>query len=569
VKPLRVGNIGGSTGASFGLLRDLDFVSYSENSPAENGLLLQSGAVDLALISVSDYSRFGGYIGLNYGIAWSGTAGALHLTHVGELNQVQRVYCSAEAWSAALHLRVLLQDRWNLRPRLIPPSGWIGLESLCQGEAVLQMEQEREPDETSLNLVAAWNEWTGQPLILYLWALRPGFLTLSEYQRLEEVFYLCTVGGKLAEEESSLRCKLDDELVQGLNCFYGTCASRRLLPPTQFQVARYNVIERRPVLSPRKSVSEILSTVLEGQRLSVADAVRLAEDASLGDLAILSEALSESSNAKRHLNISMSIQVEKALGQGEALKLNAPEPCVSCILLSPPYGALDSLEVYEGLVHQLKSLWNIRLEGFGVQQLMTLSERSGVPLDEVIARLITAGLDIVPSWGGEMLCVSEKGERGEFLISAEDWLSTMQRVHRYGGATVGAMRIHEEDSWESRMLHLDRLRALQDATGGMHFFALDADRKRWSVDPETHIRSGILAQFFLDNVSMVFEERLNSEDCVGFVGLCCGSNSARIVISEEAQQELNELLRTMHLMWENRLAFDVITVPEQITSAVN
>jgi len=133
--------------------------------------------------------------------------------------------------------------------------------------------------------------------------------------------------------------------------------------------------------------------------------------------------------------------------------------------LHPDWGIEDA----ERLVRAVKR-HPIRLHGFSPPEIWHFANRSEIPVREVIARLIDAGLDSIPGGGAEILDDEVRRKISPRKIGWEQWAAVMREAHRQGLRTSATMMFGSVETPESIAAHLIRVRELQDETGGFASF---------------------------------------------------------------------------------------------------
>ena len=133
--------------------------------------------------------------------------------------------------------------------------------------------------------------------------------------------------------------------------------------------------------------------------------------------------------------------------------------------LPPDWG----IEEAERLVRAVKR-HPIRLHGFSPPEIWHFANRSGLPVREVIARLVGAGLDSIPGGGAEILDDEVRRRISPRKIGWEQWAAVMREAHRQGLRTSATMMFGSVETPESITTHLLRVRELQDETGGFTSF---------------------------------------------------------------------------------------------------
>ena len=127
------------------------------------------------------------------------------------------------------------------------------------------------------------------------------------------------------------------------------------------------------------------------------------------------------------------------------------------------------LDYYEDLVTFIKSC-GIRVHGFSPPEIFHFSAVSQLPIDTVLDRLISAGLDSIPGGGAEILSDRVRNSVAPKKCSADQWIEVMETAHLKGLRTTATMMFGHIETLEERLEHLRRLRELQDRTGGFTAF---------------------------------------------------------------------------------------------------
>ena len=81
-----------------------------------------------------------------------------------------------------------------------------------------------------------------------------------------------------------------------------------------------------------------------------------------------------------------------------------------------------------------------------------------------------AGLGSLPGGGAEILVDRVRNEITRGKVMTDDWLDVMRVWHKLGGHSSATMMFGHVETMEERIEHLDRLRELQDETGGFTAF---------------------------------------------------------------------------------------------------
>lgn len=136
---------------------------------------------------------------------------------------------------------------------------------------------------------------------------------------------------------------------------------------------------------------------------------------------------------------------------------------------------------------------------------------------EVLAQLKEAGLVAMPGGGAEIFAEHVRRRIARAKVTAEGWLEVHRTAHELGIPTNATMLYGHVEALDDRLDHMDRLRRLQDDTGGFFSFIplayqpehnalageLEAEGKRAHTTGVDDLRNLAVARLYLDNVPHV------------------------------------------------------------------
>lgn len=166
------------------------------------------------------------------------------------------------------------------------------------------------------------------------------------------------------------------------------------------------------------------------------------------------------------------------------------------------------LEWYCALLRGLKQRFpQVHLKALTAVEIAWLARRSGLSLEQVLRRLIQAGLDSLPGGGAEIFAPRVRRIICPAKITAEEWLEVMRVAHSLGVPSNCTMLYGHLETEEERVDHLLRLRSLQDQTGGFLAFVPlafhPANTALQALAPPTgfdDLRAVAVARLLLDNI---------------------------------------------------------------------
>ena len=129
-----------------------------------------------------------------------------------------------------------------------------------------------------------------------------------------------------------------------------------------------------------------------------------------------------------------------------------------------------NIEWYEDLLSRLHAKYpNFQLHCFSPPEIHNISLISKLDYETIMRRLKNAGLNSLPGGGGEILD-DEVRKRVSTKCNTQEWLDVMRAVHKVGLRSTATMMFGIGDNISHRVKHLQRIRDVQDETGGFTAF---------------------------------------------------------------------------------------------------
>jgi cyclic dehypoxanthinyl futalosine synthase len=314
------------------------------------------------------------------------------------------------------------------------------------------------------------------------------------------------------------------------------------------------------------SVSYLLEKAVAGERLTPEDGLRLLE---CRDLAALGRAANE---------VTLRLHPENYRTYNIDRNINYTNVCTAvcdfCAFYRPPKSAegyvLDretlyrkieetvaiggdqillqgglhpdyKIEWYEELLRNIKLRFpQVNIHGFSPPEIYHFTKVSKLPLREILERLKAAGLGSLPGGGAEILVdrVRRAITRGKVLT--DDWLEVNRVWHQLGGRSTATMMFGHIETLAERIEHLERLRELQDETGGFTAFIC------WTFQPDhtdmadtppagsfEYLKTNAVARLYLDNFANIQSSWVTQGRKVGQLALLYGANDMGSLMIEE------------------------------------
>ena len=316
-----------------------------------------------------------------------------------------------------------------------------------------------------------------------------------------------------------------------------------------------------------RTIEAILESAAEGRRVSSEEAARLFEQAALLDLAYCADRIRQ----RIHPDNVISYIIDRNINYTNVCK----EFCTFCafyrvkgdpeayvlpdhviykkieetltlggtgILMQGGVHPDLKIDYYERLLSGIKQRFQIHCHCFSPPEILNIARVSRMSVSEVFVRLKAAGLDSMPGGGGEILDDEIRNAISPLKCKTDEWLMVHREAHRLGMRTTATMMIGVGETIDHRIRHLDRLRALQDETGGFTAFipwtfqpenTELAQRSLPEVTADEYLRLLALSRIYLDNFQNVQVSWLTVGLKVGQIGLRFGVNDMGSIMIEE------------------------------------
>jgi cyclic dehypoxanthinyl futalosine synthase len=191
------------------------------------------------------------------------------------------------------------------------------------------------------------------------------------------------------------------------------------------------------------------------------------------------------------------------------------------------------------LSHLREKYPQVNVHGFSPPEFNHFAQVFRMPLREVIVRFKEAGLGSIPGGGGEILVDRVRNRIAPLKCNTEQWLKVMEIAHEEGLRSSATMMFGHVETIADRVEHLERLRELQDRTGGFTAFIC------WTFQPENvvlkatpvgsaeYLRTQALARIYLDNIENLQSSWVTQGPRIGQIALRFGANDYGSVMMEE------------------------------------
>lgn len=198
------------------------------------------------------------------------------------------------------------------------------------------------------------------------------------------------------------------------------------------------------------------------------------------------------------------------------------------------------IDWYLELLTHLKDKYpGVNIHAFSPPEFNHFAEVFNLPMEEIIRRFRDAGLGSIPGGGGEILVNKIRERISPLKCDADQWLNVMEIAHGLGLNSSATMMFGHVESLDDRLEHLQRLRDVQDRTGGFTAFICWTFQsegtvlKAPSVGPYEYLRMQALSRIFLDNFQNVQSSWVTQGPEIGQLALKFGANDFGSLMMEE------------------------------------
>ncbi len=430
-----------------------------------------------------------------------------------------------------------------------------------------------------LDLGQAWKELTGLPFVFAVWAARPNVLSerdclllqgsleagLAARPQIAQAWARGHGGDPVAHLDylnHAIRYALDEPAQAGLREFLRRAAEAKLLPETQLRFIGSAAPARVP---HRATIDSLLELAADGGRLSFEDAMWLGREAPVHELGVAADIRRRALHPDQVVTYIVDRNVNytnvcttscrfcafyRPVGHAEGYVLTREqlgekiEETLAAggiqILLQGGLNPALHLEWYEDLFRWVKATYPIKLHALSPEEIWHLVRLEDLSVEAVLRRLQAAGMDSLPGGGAEVLTDRVRSKIAKAKCTSAEWLEVMRVAHRIGMRTTATMMFGTSDNLADRVLHMLKIRDLQDETGGFTAFICwdyqhDVGTRQVAGETGTvlYLRTQALARLVIDNVENIQTSWVTQGPGIGQVGLRYGANDMGSTMFEE------------------------------------
>ena len=197
------------------------------------------------------------------------------------------------------------------------------------------------------------------------------------------------------------------------------------------------------------------------------------------------------------------------------------------------------LSYYENMLRLIKKNFNITIHSFTATEIQHFATCAGISVLETLKRLQAAGLDSLPGGGAEILVDDIRKKISPKKIMTDDWLNVMRLAHSIGMKSTATMVIGFGETSAQRLEHMEKIRNLQDETGGFRAFIT------WTYQPKNtalggekisahdYMKTLSMTRIFLDNIEHIQGSWVTQGERIGQLTQTFGADDLGSIMLEE------------------------------------
>lgn len=203
------------------------------------------------------------------------------------------------------------------------------------------------------------------------------------------------------------------------------------------------------------------------------------------------------------------------------------------------------IDFYEELVEHITTKYpTITLHGFSAIEIDYIARLSKISYEEVLRRLKNKGLASIPGAGAEILNDDVRDIIAPKKLDTKDWLEVHRQAHKLGIKSTATMMFGTVETNEQIIDHWDKIRKLQDETGGFRAFIMWSFQSAHTklaeeipnIAPQSsnrYLRLLAVARLYLDNFRNIQSSWVTQGSYIGQMALKFGANDLGSTMMEE------------------------------------
>lgn len=198
------------------------------------------------------------------------------------------------------------------------------------------------------------------------------------------------------------------------------------------------------------------------------------------------------------------------------------------------------LEYYEKMLRLIRDKFpSITIHSFTATEIQYFAQQAGISVLDTLKRLQEAGLASLPGGGAEILVDEVRKRVSPKKIMTDDWLKVMECAHSIGLESTATMVIGLGETMAQRIEHMEKIRQLQDKTGGFRAFIT------WTYQPGNtelggkktsgwdYMKTLALSRLYMDNIKHIQGSWVTQGERIGQLTLGFGGDDLGSIMLEE------------------------------------
>jgi len=203
------------------------------------------------------------------------------------------------------------------------------------------------------------------------------------------------------------------------------------------------------------------------------------------------------------------------------------------------------IEWYEDLVEWISTHYpTITIHGFSAIEIDYIAKISKISYQEVLVRLQKKGLYSIPGAGAEILSDRVRDIIAPKKLDSQAWLDVHEAAHAIGMKSTATMMFGTVESDEEIIEHWEKIRDLQDKTGGFRAFIMWSFQSDFTQLKREHpeikkqsanryLRLLAVSRLYLDNFKNIQSSWVTQGSYIGQLALMFGANDLGSTMMEE------------------------------------
>lgn len=239
------------------------------------------------------------------------------------------------------------------------------------------------------------------------------------------------------------------------------------------------------------------------------------------------------------------------------------------------------IEWYEDLVNHIHLKFpQITIHGFSAIEIDYIAKVSKISIEEILIRLQKSGLSSIPGAGAEILSDRVRDIISPNKIDASTWLEVHRQAHKIEMKSTATMMFGTVETDEEIVEHWDKIRQLQDETGGFRAFIMwsfQSDNTKLieeypQISPTSsnrYLRLLAVSRLFLDNFQNIQSSWVTQGSYIGQMALMFGANDLGSTMMEENVVSAAGAVNKMNQSQMIKLIADIGENPAKRDTAYN